>query len=102
MNDTREITLTQEMPFTMILPIGKTIHHRHLQPLAFGLHQGGEVMKMNTLLIGVLDDMKNHIMSHTVTWMLLTIMKLIHIRILIGFVMAIAVSVIFVIRELTG
>ena len=89
MNDTHEITVTQEMPFTLI--IGKIIHHQHLQPLAFGLSQGGGVMKMNTLLTGVQDDMKNHIMSHTMIWMLLMNMKSIHTRILIGFVMIIAV-----------
>lgn len=89
MNDTHEITVTQEMPFTLI--IGKTIHHQHLQPLAFGLSRGGGVMKMNTLLTGDQDDMKNRIMSHTMIWTLLTNMRLIHTRILIGFVMIIAV-----------
>lgn len=100
MNDTQEITVTQEMLFTLI--IGKTIRHQHLQPLAFGLNQGGEVMKMNTLLTGDQGDMKNHIMSHTMIWMLLMNMNLIHIRILIGFVMIIVVSVMSVIMELTG
>lgn len=102
MNDTQEITVIQEMPFTMILPIGKTMPHQHLQLLAFGLNQGGEVMKMTTLLIGDQDDMKDHITSHTMTWMLLMNMKLIHIRILIDLVMVIVVLVIFVIMELTG
>lgn len=74
----------------------------HLQLPLSGLNQGGEVMRKNIPMIGILDIIRSLMLIHIVTWIHFVIMRSLHFKILISFGMAIVVLTTFVTMNLTG